>query len=56
MKNKTKKNIEKLAKTCVDQMDLEEVCAFAQGHLEVYYAGLSREEFNEDWNLIVGEE
>jgi len=56
MKNKTQKNIEKLARTCVDHMDMDSLCEFVQDHLEKYYSSISREEFNEEWDLLIGED
>jgi len=56
MKNMTQKNIETLASRSVDNMDLDALCMFAQEHLEEHYSKLSRKEFNEEWDFVIGED
>lgn len=56
MKNRTKSNIAKLTDEAMNQMDVEALCQFAVEHLTDYYSKLSREEFNVEWNLVLGED
>jgi len=46
---KTKKRMETLAKTVVDDMDLDDLCGLAIEHHIEYYEKMSSEEFEEAW-------
>ena len=53
---KTEKNIEKLAKEAVNQMDMDILIEYAEGSMEVHYKKLSDEDFTEAWTQVFGED
>lgn len=56
MIKRTKKNVERLAKEAVSQLDMDSLIEYAEEQLAVYYGMLPADELTTEWVQVFGEE